>query len=345
MITPPRSNDTAARLSQPLAAYLELTYACNWRCTFCYNPRHSDMRRLGTEEWLEVLHDLRSLGTLSLTLTGGEPMLHPGALEIARIARDLHFVVRLFTNGSLIDSPIARFLKEEAISVEMSLHGATAEVHDGATARPGSFASLVSAVDTLSVAGVPLALKTPVTRLNEHELDEMVALVQTWGVPHRLDPTITPRDNGDLSPLDLTASIETRRRLAQMEVETGSVTAPVTRVEGGINCGLGRTSLAIDPEGNVFPCMQWRHRALGNVRQTRLQELWPQSPVRREAAQVAVDANNSMIAFGGAASEYSFCPALAYQETGSAVTPNETFLEKASHAAEARKAVKASDVA
>jgi MoaA/NifB/PqqE/SkfB family radical SAM enzyme len=173
----------------------------------------------------------------------------------------------------------------------------------------------------------------------------MIALVEKWGVPHRLDPTITPRDNGDLSPLQLTASLETRRRLARMEVEAGSLTATVTRVEGGTNCGLGRTSLAIDPEGDVFPCMQWRHRALGNVRVTRLRDLWPRSSVRHEAAQVAVDANSQMMALGGSASEYSFCPALAYQETGSAVRPNEAFLERAELVSEARKALQVSDVA
>ena len=345
MITSPQSNETAARLVQPLSAYLELTYVCNWRCVFCYNPRHSDVKGLQTKEWLEVLRDLRSLGTLSVTLTGGEPMLHPGALQIARAARELWFVVRLFTNGTMIDPSSARILKEESISVETSLHGATAVVHDSATARPGSFSKLIAAILCLLDAGVPISVKTPVTRMNEHELDEMIALVQTWGVPHRLDPTITPRDNGDLSPLQLTASLETRRRLARMEVETGSVVTAVTRVEGGTNCGLGRTSLAIDPEGNVYPCMQWRHRALGNVRQTRLRDLWPQSPVRQEAAQIAIEANSRMMALGGSASQYSFCPALAYQEAGSAVAPNETFLQRAELAAEARTALQVGDVA
>ncbi len=345
MITSPKSNEIAARLNQPLAAYLELTYACNWRCTFCYNPRHSDRSRLTTEEWIDVLSDLRALGTLSVTLTGGEPMLHPGIREIARSARELRFVVRLFTNGSLLNESTARFLRKESISVEMSLHGATPAVHDRATARPGSFASLAGAVAILASARVPAAIKTPVTSLNEHELDAMIELAQTWGLPHRLDPTITPKDNGDLSPLELTASLPTRRRIARMEVETGAVTAPVSRVEGGTNCGLGRTSLAIDPEGNVFPCMQWRHRALGNVRQTRLRELWPSSPVRQEAARVAVEANSRMLALGGAASAYSFCPALAFQETGSATTPNETFLERAELAAEVRSSLRASAVA
>jgi hypothetical protein len=52
-----------------------------------------------------------------------------------------------------------------------------------------------------------------------------------------------------------------------------------------------------------------------------------------------------MMALGGSASEYSFCPALAYQETGSAVRPNEAFLERAELVSEARKALQVSDVA
>ena len=53
--------------AQPLGAYLELTYRCNWRCVFCYNPRHFDRRGLDLGEWSEVLDDLRELGTLSVT--------------------------------------------------------------------------------------------------------------------------------------------------------------------------------------------------------------------------------------------------------------------------------------
>jgi hypothetical protein len=41
-------------------------------------------------------------------------------------------------------------------------------------------------------------LKTPVTRLNEDRLDEMIALVEAWGLPYNVDATITARDDGAL---------------------------------------------------------------------------------------------------------------------------------------------------
>ena len=51
----------ALRAAQPLSALLELTYACNWRCVFCYNPRHHDRQGLDAAEWAAVLDDLRPL--------------------------------------------------------------------------------------------------------------------------------------------------------------------------------------------------------------------------------------------------------------------------------------------
>ena len=54
-----RLKQVALERAQPLAASLELTYRCNWRCVFCYNPRHHDRRGLSGAEWLGVLDGLR----------------------------------------------------------------------------------------------------------------------------------------------------------------------------------------------------------------------------------------------------------------------------------------------
>jgi sulfatase maturation enzyme AslB (radical SAM superfamily) len=85
LVAPPRPSavlqQRALRQAQPLSALLELTYACNWRCVFCYNPRHHDRRRLDGDEWRAVIDDLRELGTLNVTLTGGEPLTHPQAFR------------------------------------------------------------------------------------------------------------------------------------------------------------------------------------------------------------------------------------------------------------------------
>src|SRR5438105_11377254 len=99
-----RAKQHALANAQPLNVHLELTYRCNWRCVFCYNPRHHDLRALTTAEWLTVLDDLRVLGTLTIALTGGEPLTRPDFFDIAAAVRARAFALRIFTNGALLDA-------------------------------------------------------------------------------------------------------------------------------------------------------------------------------------------------------------------------------------------------
>jgi AdoMet-dependent heme synthase len=324
-----RLKKRAVELAQPLTAYLELTYRCNWRCVFCYNPRHGDLRPLSLADWTDVLDDLRALGTLAVVLTGGEPLAHAEFLAIARAARTRGFAVRLFTNGSLVTDAMADELAAlDLVSIEMSLHGATPETHDRTTARPGSFTALLEGVDRLKARGVPLLLKTPLTNVNEGELDAMVALAEGLGIPHQIDCNMTPRDDGDKGPLQYRASAEAVARMYRRVAALGRMPEAV-RSAGGVNCGLGRLTLAVDPEGNVYPCLQWKKRALGNVRVTRLSELWPTSPVREEAAGVARAANDVMLGRSEAVARFPFCPALAFERTGDPLVPDERHLVEA----------------
>ena len=323
----------AVDLAQPLSVHLELTYACNWSCVFCYNPRRHDVRRLSGGEWTSVLDELRALGTLTLTLTGGEPLLHPEFLAIARAARDRAFALRVFTNGALVDDGMADALAALSLAaVEMSLHGARAETHDRATGRPGSFLALWSAVARLQARGVPLALKTPLTRINEDELEAMIDLAAAQGLAYRLDASLTPRDDGDRGPLQFTATAEGVARMYRALARQGRM--PNDQPErGGVNCGLGHITMAIDPEGNVYPCMQWRSSSLGNVREQPLREMWRRSPVRQQAAEISRAVSNHRAEAGGDVAALPFCPALAMQHTGDPLAADPDHARRAAIAA------------
>ena len=323
----------ALAAAQPLSVHLELTYRCNWRCVFCYNPRHSDRAALSADEWITVLDDLRLLGTLNITLTGGEPLAHPEFLRIAAAVSNRKFTMRVFTNATLVDDATAAAIAAMyPLAVEVSIHGATAEVHDQATARRGSFDAMFAGIARLQAHAVPVVLKMPLTRLNESQFDEVIALAASLSLPLQIDPNITPRDDGDLSPLSFAASRASVRRA----LEIADVPA-MERVGGGVNCGLGRITLAVDPEGNVYPCMQWRQRSLGNVREMPLRELWHSSDARIEAANVSTAVNDHFVNTGGALAEFPYCPALAMQETGDPLVPDAGFRIRAEIAAELRR--------
>src|SRR5580765_1878235 len=109
----------ATMKSRPLFASMELTYVCNLHCFFCYNPvqRKDQVRSkpapvsarepLAYEETLQILDQLKEMGVLYLTLTGGEPMVHPRFWDIAREAKKRSFALRIFSNGIIINEAVA----------------------------------------------------------------------------------------------------------------------------------------------------------------------------------------------------------------------------------------------
>jgi MoaA/NifB/PqqE/SkfB family radical SAM enzyme len=324
----------ALAAARPLSVHLELTYRCNWRCLFCYNPRHSDVRALSVDEWCTVFDDLRELGTLTITLTGGEPLAHRDFFAIAAAARERRFAIRIFTNAALIDDDTAeRIVALHPLSVEVSIHGATAEVHDRATARPGSFDDALAGIDRLRARGLPAVLKMPLTSMNEHQIDDIVGLAVARDLQLHIDPHLTPRDDGDQSPLTFAPSADAVRRVYTL---IRDALPHEERTRGGSNCGVGRLTMAIDPEGNVFPCIQWRHQSLGNIRSTRLRDLWHSSGVRQEAASISVAANDALIDAGETLASFPYCPAIAAKRSGDPLQFDDSFRRAAEIAAELR---------
>ncbi len=322
---------------QPLSAHLELTRACNWQCAFCYLPPHAPGGILGVADWISVLDELRALGTLVVTFTGGEPLLHPGFLAIARAARARAFAVRVLSNGSLVDDEMADALAAlQPLGVELSLHGARPATHDALTRRPGSFEATLAGLRRLQARRVRLVLKTVLTRRNEHELEAILALAGDLGVRCLIDPEVTPRDDGDASPLACRASLDAIRS-AYREVARRSPLPSARRREGGPVCALGRSTLGIDPRGEVFPCLRWHRESIGNVRTAPLRELWPVSAIRRRAAEIAARANERLISMGEPDSSFPFCPALACAETGDPLLPASFHRTLAAIVSEVRK--------
>jgi MoaA/NifB/PqqE/SkfB family radical SAM enzyme len=123
--------------------------------------------------------------------------------------------------------------------VEVSLHGATAEVHDRQTRVPGSFERLLANLKGAGEAGLRLGVITTPTAWNGHQIEDMIALCDGLGIPIRFRGPVGPRDNGHIAPLAIhpTAATWERvteqvvRRRAQREAEQGSVGAPAVVTE------------------------------------------------------------------------------------------------------------------
>jgi MoaA/NifB/PqqE/SkfB family radical SAM enzyme len=323
----------------PLSAHIELTRRCRWRCLFCYSThgRPIPSRVLRLDEWIRILDELRVLGTLSIAFTGGDPLEHPAFFEIAEAARARAFALRILTNGSRLGGDVPdRVAALRPLSVEMSLHGSSAAAHDAVTRREGSFAEVWSAAAALRERNVPILLKTLLTSLSAPQLDEIIELAARRGVPLRVDPMVSPCDDGDRGPLRFRPPRRAVERLMGRLAEEGRLPTVRRRRPNQLNCGVGRTTIAIDSEGRVYPCPLWRAGSLGDVRARSLPEMWRDSPVREEASAVSVRANEMLREAGGALARFPFCPAFAHKITGDPLGLSPAFTASARAAEKAR---------
>ncbi len=267
----------------PLTALFELTYACNLDCVFCYNDLDLRGQRLQLDDYDRLFRELRDLQTLTIILSGGEPLAHPNFFEIGRRARDFGFFIRLKSNGHGLRGRVARRVQEEVAPylIEVSLHGARPETHDRQTRVPGSFERLRSNVRELKDLGARVQFNSTMTAWNADELPAMFDLADELGCRLQVDPVVSARDNGDLEPTKLQASPSDRARLLAIERSRSRASHPTAAEPDGDDapptpakhCGAGSSTLAIDPFGNVYPCVSWRWH-LGNVHEHSLTEIW-----------------------------------------------------------------------
>ncbi|HET7221544.1 MAG TPA: radical SAM protein [Vicinamibacterales bacterium] len=86
---------------RPIVAQIIPTRRCNLSCTYCNEfDRHSDPVPL--EDLRQRVDKLADLGTTIITLSGGEPLLHPHVDDIIRHIRQRGAIATLITNGYLL---------------------------------------------------------------------------------------------------------------------------------------------------------------------------------------------------------------------------------------------------
>lgn len=313
-----------------LNVVLELTHLCNLDCFYCYNDRVQRHEALTLDEYSELLQQLADMSVLNLTLTGGEPLVHPDFFAIGERARELGFVIRIKSNGHLIRGDVATRLREEVdpYQVELSLHGATGATHDRQTRRPGSFDRLMANIDEMRRLGLRLKLVCTLTAWNEHEVGEMLQLIDRLALPFSFNSSVSPKDDGNTDPLRIAPSTAGAVELARLleerqttnhpddldiiqEVGTKGSAPQLTR-----HCGAGSASVTIDQWGNVLPCVQWR-REVGNIRQQPIAEIWTTSQGLQEVRDVTVEAKSVASRISGPQNVSFFCPGIAELRTGS----------------------------
>jgi AdoMet-dependent heme synthase len=328
-----RVTDRAHAERVPLAVHFDLTYRCNERCVHCYLD-HDDHGELNTGETRDILDQLAAAGTLFLTFSGGELLLRKDFFELLGYARHLQFDVKIKTNAILIGPEGAARIRAQGVrQVQVSIYSHRAEVHDAITKVRGSLERSTAAIRSLTASGLRVTIANVLMRQNASDYAGVRALAARLGAEYTIDPTITPRMDGDTSILALrmpatqTLRVFRDRSLVGEDFCAPPATGDDADTLDAAPCSAGHIACYISPYGDVYPCVQFPLPS-GNLRRQRFDDIWRESPELNEVRTIRMRdlPTCSSCTF---MSTCTRCPGLAYME-GNMRGPSSADCEKSS---------------
>jgi cyclic pyranopterin phosphate synthase len=177
--TPGRLRDKFGRAITDLR--VSVTDRCNYRCVYCRTGNEgAQFAELGIDEYLRMVRVFVSLGVEKIRLTGGEPLLRAGLVEMVqelsrmrtaylpdgsravveedgsslRIGTGLPLDIAVTTNGHLLEG-LAQPLKDAGLSrVTVSMDAVDAETFAAITRVPRSFDKVLAGMRAAKAVGL-----------------------------------------------------------------------------------------------------------------------------------------------------------------------------------------------
>jgi MoaA/NifB/PqqE/SkfB family radical SAM enzyme len=264
----------------PYSTYFAVTDKCPFKCPHCSYGFHQK-GSMDTKHAIETIKQIKSLGTITIGFTGGEPLLRDDIVELVRTVGD--------DTASIIFSTGHRLTKERAFNLAdaglnclmIGIENGNASEHDNTRGVTGSFDEALRAIEISLQAGLYTAISTAATKdkikkgvihrlaelgvkLGVHEF-RILEPIPTGNMSGRTDEILTADETKGLSDFHKQWNIRKK----------GLAVAAFSHLESAemFGCGAGYHHLFIDAVGNVCPC-DLTPLSFGNLLDEPLGNIW-----------------------------------------------------------------------
>ena len=287
--------------------FWESTARCNLSCSHCRRVDMAQMRdQMTTGQAKSLLDSAGIMGPPIFVFSGGEPLLRPDWEELADYAKSLDVPTALATNGTLIDSAMARRIYNAGFRrVAVSIDAPDAETHDRFRGQAGAFNTAITGLKELVNVGVATQLNVTVMKQNVDKLDKLYELTRQiravamhlfllvpvgCGVKLAETQQISPekyeavlnwicdrRDAFDAAPTAAPA-IEVRSTCGPHFYRVAAQRGMTAEKLRGRGCLAGISVIFVSNRGEVFPCGYLPVKC-GSVCEKNLEDIWQNSKI------------------------------------------------------------------
>jgi MoaA/NifB/PqqE/SkfB family radical SAM enzyme len=226
--------------------WLDLTRKCQLECSHCYNrsgPK-SDHGTMSREDWFTVVDQAAANGTELVQLIGGEPTLHPDALDIAHRVLTAGMRVEVYSNLIHVSDSWWELFQRPGALVATSYYSADPDQHNARTGRAASHRHTRRNIARAVELGV--SLRAGIVTVEGRGVEETRRELEALGVTRIGVDRVRPFGRG------------------------ADGRAPDT---AGLCGACGDERAAISPDGQVSPCVFSTWMSVGAVQRSPLADI------------------------------------------------------------------------
>lgn len=282
--------------------WINVTNKCNLRCIHCHldsgRPFKNEMTR---EEITGLIDGIKNLGMKKLVISGGEPFVRSDILDILEYAHKRGVkMIRVITNGTLIDDKTARALSELEVNVQVSLDGAHERTHDSIRGK-GTFKKTINGMKNLLKSNTDFYVCMTLMKRNMGEIKDMVSFLETLEVSAlhfsilqnkgraEKNESVVGFDNREF--ISVIGEIQDISKQTSLRITSEeSIRMKIEKNFKNDLCGAGSSVISIAADGNVYPCagLHEEEFSAGNIRNQNIEEIWKKSDVLRKLRSLSV---------------------------------------------------------
>lgn len=315
----------------------DITGNCNLHCVYCREKITKNLPDTPLDQMKHFVDQFTEARVENVTLAGGEPLLHPEVREIVTYLRDKVKHITVVTNATLIDEGWARFFKRHNCTMQISLDGSRAEIHDQMRGR-GNFERTVAGIEILKKHDLHVILRLTICPQNLRDTADFVKLAHKLGAEGAFLRRVIPTGDYNRRHLltsdelysALKAAFEEGKRLGikvgsadffcQLtfseediaEAEKNLTKYPGDQILSG--CSIGRDTFFLAQDGRVLFC-PYLPIYCGDLKEERLEDILKNS-------EMMTIARNLRFRVKGKCARCKYlrccggCPAYVFQTTG-----------------------------
>lgn len=322
--------------------YLELTTACNMKCIHCYRDATYSKNSEFTVDWTNIIDQLDHLGVFSVVLTGGEPLLYEGMVDLIHNLYNVQINYQLITNGLLLDDAvISTLISYKPENITISLDGSNRVTYEKIR-KVDTYDIVIANIKRAVDAGFRVKLNCVLSKMNMQEVGEIIDIASELGVKSLSFDSLMSYgravkghdlwlEKDEIDVINKMISNKTKQLSSYgryiPHIPSGNLTEDVLDRNEFVRypiCGVGTSSCLIKANGDIAFCppLNGESFTAGNICQDSVSYVWCHSVKFNQIRKHSINDIEKCSTCSVKNRCYGGCRARAYDSFGTFLAPD-----------------------